>query len=79
MIFIKCYYLSIQTRLHLGRDENRSILTLTDVHTSTDVDQKKIKINLNSERGLFTWPNQDGQMNMTEIGENDRKIDNNKH
>ena len=28
------------------------------------------------EEGLFTWPNQDDQMNMTEISEHDWKIDN---
>ena len=27
-------------------------------------------------RGLFTWPNQDDQMNTTKIGEHDWKIDN---
>ena len=27
-------------------------------------------------RGIFTWPNQDDRMNMTKIGENDRKVDN---
>ena len=27
-----------------------------------------------SEWGLFTWPNQDDWMNMTEIGEHDQKI-----
>ena len=26
--------------------------------------------------GLFTWPNQDDQMNMTEMGEQDQKSDN---
>ena len=26
--------------------------------------------------GLFTWPNQDDQMNMTKISEHDQKIDN---
>ena len=30
-------------------------------------------------RGLFTWPNQDDRMNMTEIGEHDWKIDNDEH
>ena len=30
-------------------------------------------------QGLFTWPNQDDQMNTTEIGEHDRKIDNDEH
>ena len=29
--------------------------------------------------GLFTWPNQDNQMNMTENGEHDQKIDNTEH
>ena len=29
-------------------------------------------------RGLFTWPNKDDQMIMTEIGEHDRKVDNDK-
>ena len=29
--------------------------------------------------GLFTWPNQDDWMNMTEIGEHDQKIDNDEH
>ena len=29
--------------------------------------------------GLFTWPIQDDRMNMTEIGEYDRKIDNDEH
>ena len=32
-----------------------------------------------SKRGLFTWPKKDDQMNMTEIGEHDRKIDNDEH
>ena len=31
------------------------------------------------KRGLFTWPNQDDRMNMTQIGEYDQKIDNDKH
>ena len=30
-------------------------------------------------RGLFTWPNQDDRMNMTENGEHDWKIDNDYH
>ena len=29
--------------------------------------------------GLFTWPKQDDQANMTKIGEHDRKIDNDEH
>ena len=28
------------------------------------------------EIGLFTWPNQDVRINMTEIREHDRKVDN---
>ena len=31
---------------------------------------------LDASGGLFTWPIQDDRTNMTEIGENDRKIDN---
>ena len=30
------------------------------------------------ELGLFTWPNQYDQMNMTKIGEHDRKVVNDK-
>ena len=26
------------------------------------------------QQGMFTWPNQDDQKNMTKIGENDQKI-----
>ena len=33
----------------------------------------------NIHEGYPTWPNQDDRMNMTEIGEHDQKIDNNKH
>ena len=29
--------------------------------------------------GLFTWPNQDDQMNMTENSEHDQKIDNDEY
>ena len=29
--------------------------------------------------GLFNWPNQDDWMNMTEIGEHDRKVDIDEH
>ena len=29
--------------------------------------------------GLFTWPNQDNQMNMTENSEHDQKIDNDEY
>ena len=32
-----------------------------------------------SRGGLFTWPNQDDQMNMTKISKHDRKIDNDEH
>ena len=32
-----------------------------------------------NEQQLFTWPNQDDWMNMTEIGEHDQKIDNDEH
>ena len=39
----------------------------------------KIYIINKSRRGLFTWPNQDDRMNMTEIGEHDWKIDNDEH
>ena len=41
----------------------------------------KIKEQSFKERNweLFTWPNQDDRMNMTEIGEHDRKIDNDEH
>ena len=35
-----------------------------------------LSLNLEKKRGLFTWPNQDDRMNMTENGEHDRKIDN---
>ena len=38
-----------------------------------------LSLNLEKKRGLFTWPNQDDRMNMTENGEHDQKIDNNEH
>ena len=41
---------------------------------------KKLNIFLNGKwRGLFTKPNKDDQMYMTEIGEHDQKIDNGEH
>ena len=42
---------------------------------------KKIYIRNNNWMilGFSTWPNQDDQMNMTEIGEHDRKIDKDEH
>ena len=39
-------------------------------------ENKSIKILKKDNRGLFTQPNQDDPMNMTTIGENDQKIDN---
>ena len=38
--------------------------------------QNYTKLSEKNKGGLFTWPNQDDQMNMTEIGKHDRKIDN---
>ena len=32
-----------------------------------NINQKNILRSNNKRRGLFTWPNQDDQMNMTEI------------
>ena len=37
---------------------------------------KTTKGDVRNRWGLFTWRNQDDQMNMTEIGEHDQKIDN---
>ena len=37
----------------------------------------KFFLSFKEKRGILTWPNQDDQIKMTEIGEHDRKIHNN--
>ena len=51
------------------KNKNSSIQKIAKKYFDWDYYRALIK------RGLFTWLNQDDWMNMTEIGEHDRKID----
>ena len=86
---VKCYLDLIFPELNceffgLGTSLLTNLIFLQDFWNSVFfvTSEQRIQIFINRENrgkkkswGLFTWPNQDDQMNMTEIGEHDRKID----